>query len=92
MPEAHLYSKEVFVGNHCTQITAVKRDAFMAQLLNSIAYRKEQLAQGHVEMPGAFEDLEYVTDTQSKELFPLEKDKATGKQTSNKFSNYKLFQ
>ena len=92
MPEAHLYSKEVFVSNHCTQITAVKRDAFMAQLLNSIAYRKEQLAQGHVEMPGAFEDLEYVTDTQSKELFPLEKDKATGKQTSNKFSNYKLFQ
>ena len=92
MPKAHLYSKEHFDGKHCTQVTSENRNEIMPQVLRSIAYRKEQLLQGCVEMPGAFDTLQYVKDTESKGLFPLEEDENTGMQSSNIFSNYKLFQ
>ncbi len=91
MPRAHLYSKEHFEGKNCTQIIPENSNDIMPQLFRSIAYRKEQLLQGYVEMPGTFGTLQYVKDTESQDLFPLEEDKSTGKQTSNIFSNYNLF-
>ncbi len=92
MPKAHLYSKEHFDGMHCTQVTPENRNEIMPQVLRSIAYRKEQLRQGYVEMPGDFGTLQYVRDTEARDLFPLEADENTGMQAANIFSNYQLFQ
>ena len=92
MPEARLYSKEDFIGDRCTKVTPVSYASIIQQLLNSIKYRLDQLRSGTVEMQGTFEDLQYVKDTVTKDLLPLEKDDKTGEQVKDAYSNYKLFQ
>ena len=92
MPEARLYSKEDFKGDRCTKVKPESYASIIQQLLNSIKYRLEQLQSGTVEMQGTFEDLQYVKDTGTKDLLPLEKDDKTGEQVKDAYSNYKLFQ
>ena len=92
MPEARLYSKEDFIGDRCTKVTPVSYASIIQQLLNSIKYRLDQLRSGTVEMQGTFKDLQYVKDTVTKDLLPLEKDDKTGEQVKDAYSNYKLFQ
>jgi hypothetical protein len=90
MPEARLYSKEDFKGDRCTKVKPVSYASIIQQLLNSIKYRLEQLQSGTVEVQGTFEDLQYVKDTGTKDLLPLEKDDK--EQVKDAYSNYKLFQ
>lgn len=89
MPEAQLYSLEQFVGDHCTQVEAENRDDIVSQLMHSIDYRKQQLSQGIVEMNDFFENIQYVKDTEKKDLFSLSED--GGKKKANIFSDYQLF-
>ena len=92
MPEAHLYSKEHFVGLHCTQLTPDNYDNIVEQLRRSFFYRKRQLDEGKVEVGKEFPAtmLEYYNDTEENNLFPLNIDD-TGYQKENIFSNYGLF-
>lgn len=92
MPEARLYSKEDFKGDRCTKVKPESYASIIQQLLNSIKYRLDQLRSGTVEMQGTFEDLQYVKDTGTKDLLPLEKDDKTREQVKDAYSNYKLFQ
>lgn len=97
MPQAHLFSKELFNGENCTQIIPGNTADIIPQLMNSIGYRKEQLQNGIIEMQGVYDDLQYVKDTAAKNLFPLEMEedkdkKAFGQQKPNPFSKYELFQ
>ena len=89
MPDARLYSKEEFKGRFCTQISASNDDDIVQQLRNSILYRKEQLSSGIVETNGLFTDLQYVKDTNEKNLYPL-KDEG-GVKEEFFFSKYQLF-
>ena len=92
MPEAHLYSKEKFEGNHCTRLNPVNNDNIVEQLRQSFFYRKEMLDAGRVEIGEgkAVERLEYTEAQQQNNLFALKSDK-DGLQEVNRFSNYKLF-
>ncbi len=92
MPEGHLYSKEKFVGIHCTQLTPENQENIVEQLRQSFFYRQEQLKSGHVEVGEGFpiSMLDYHKDTEEKNLFPLSTDE-TGAEKENIFSNYKLF-
>lgn len=89
MPDAHLYSREYFEGSHCTQIPADNDDNIVEQLRQSALYRKAQIMSGVVEVNGAFDDLQYVKDTEENNLFPLEKEE--GMKKGNFFSQYGLF-
>lgn len=91
MPEAHLYSKEVFEGKHCSQLDAANADAIVEQLQRGALYRKQQLERGVVEMNGVYEELQYVKDTPSRGLFPLKKNEKEGTKETNIFSQYGLF-
>ena len=91
MPEARLYSKEVFKGRHCTQITPENRDNIVEELRQSVIYRKKQLECGVVETNGAYDELQYVKDTESCGLFPLKKDEEKNMKEENFFSQYVLF-
>lgn len=91
MPEARLYSKEVFKGRHCTQITPENRDNIVEELRQSVIYRKKQLESGVVETNGAYDELQYVKDTESCGLFPLKKDEEKNMKEENFFSQYVLF-
>ena len=92
MPEAHLYSKEHFVGAHCSPLIPVNDDNIVEQLRQSFFYRKKQLDEGKVEVGKDFPAtmLDYYNDTEENNLFPLNIDE-TGKQKENIFSNYGLF-
>lgn len=92
MPEAHLYSKEHFVGAHCSPPTPDNDDNIVEQLRQSFFYRKRQLDEGKVEVGKDFPAtmLDYYNDTEENNLFPLNIDE-TGKQKENIFSNYGLF-
>lgn len=63
----------------------------MEKVRNSILYRKEQLSNGVVETNGDFDSLQYVIDTESHNLFSLEKNEDSGCKKDNIFSNYGLF-
>ena len=91
MPEARLYSKEVFKGRHCTQITPENRDNIVEELRQSVIYRKKQLECGVVETNGAYDEFQYVKDTKSCGLFPLKKDEEKNMKEENFFSQYGLF-
>lgn len=91
MPESRLYSKEVFNGQHCTQITPENRDNIVEELRQSVIYRKKQLKCGVVETNGAYDELQYVKDTESCGLFPLKKDEEKNMKEDNFFSQYVLF-
>lgn len=91
MPEARLYSKEMFKGKHCTQITPENRDNIVEELRQSVIYRKRQLENGLVETNGAYDELQYVKDTEAGRLFPLKKDEETGLKEENYFSQYGIF-
>lgn len=92
MPEAHLYSKEKFEGNHCTRLKPINNDNIVEQLRQAFFYRKEMLDAGRVEIGEgrAVERLEYTEAQQQNNLFALKSDK-DGLQEVNRFSNYKLF-
>ena len=89
MPDGRLYSKEPFEGRFCTQITAANTDNIVKQLRNSIIYRQQQLKAGIVETNGSFTDLQYVKDTEAKELFPLKEEEGIKKEFF--FTKYGLF-
>lgn len=89
MPDGRLYSKEQFEGRFCTQITAANTDDIVKQLRNSIIYRQQQLKAGIVETNGSFTDLQYVKDTEDKELFPLKEEGGAKKEFF--FTKYGLF-
>lgn len=91
MPEARLYSKEAFKGRHCTQITPENRDNIVEELRQSVIYRKKQLDSGVVETNGAYDELQYVKDTETGGLFPLKKDEKENVKEENFFSQYGLF-
>lgn len=91
MPEARLYSKEVFKGRHCIQITPENRDNIVEELRQSVIYRKKQLECGVVETNGAYDELQYVKDTEVGGLFPLKKDEEKNMKEENFFSQYGLF-
>lgn len=91
MPDARLYSKEMFRGKHCTQIPSGNKDNIIEKLRQSVIYRKKQLADGIVETNGTYDELQYVKDTETNGLFPLEKDEETGMKEENFFSRYGLF-
>lgn len=91
MPEARLYSKEVFKGRHCIQITPDNRDNIVEELRQSVIYRKKQLECGVVETNGAYDELQYVKDTEVNGLFPLKKDEEKNMKEENFFSQYGLF-
>ena len=89
MPDGRLYSKEQFEGRFCTRITAANTDDIVKQLRNSIIYRQQQLKAGIVETNGSFTDLQYVKDTEDKELFPLKEEGGAKKEFF--FTKYGLF-
>lgn len=89
MPDGRLYSKEPFQGRFCTQITPANTDDIVKQLRNAIIYRKQQIAGGIVETNGAFNDLQYVKDTEGQGLFPLKEEK--GKKEEFFFTKYAIF-
>lgn len=89
MPDGRLYSKEPFEGRFCTQINAANNDDIVKQLRNSIIYRQQQLKDGIVETNGSFTDLQYVKDTEDKELFPLKEEGGTKKEFF--FTKYGIF-
>lgn len=91
MPEARLYSKEVFKGRHCTQIPPENRDNIVEELRQSVIYRKKQLDSGVVETNGAYDELQYVKDTEASGLFPLKKNEEKNVKEENFFSQYGLF-
>lgn len=91
MPEARLYSKAKFEGKHCTQLNVANTDSIIQQLRNSIIYRKKQIESGVIETNGAFNELQYVKDTDTEKLFPLIEDKEQGIKKENRFTNYGLF-
>ena len=91
MPEAHLYSKEHFEGDHFTQITPENKDNIVEQLRQSFFYRKQQFDAGTVEVAEGFDitSIDYYNDTEAKNLFPLNVD--AGTEAQNLFSSYGLF-
>ena len=89
MPDGRLYSKEPFHGRFCTQITPANTDDIVKQLRNAIIYRKQQIAGGIVETNGAFNDLQYVKDTEGQGLYPLKEEK--GKKEEFFFTKYAIF-
>ncbi len=91
MPDARLYSKEFFKGRHCTQIASGNVGNIVAELRQSVLYRKRQLESGVVETNGEYDELQYVKDTFDKGLFPLEKDEEKGMKKENFFTLYKPF-
>lgn len=91
MPEARLYSKEMFKGRYCTQINPENRENIVEELRQSVIYRKKQLESGVVETNGAYDELQYVKDTEVCGLFPLKKDEETGLKEENFFSQYGIF-
>lgn len=91
MPEARLYSKEAFKGRHCTQITPENQDNIVEKLKQSVIYRKKQLDSGIVETNGAYDELQYVKDTEAYGLFPLKKNEEKNVKEENFFSQYGLF-
>lgn len=91
MPQARLYSKEYFEGQYCVRITPENEDNIVEKVRNSILYRKGQLSNGVIETNGEFESLQYVIDTESHNLFSLEKNVDKGCKKDNIFSNYGLF-
>ena len=91
MPQARLYSKDDFKGQYCVRINPENEDNIVEKVRNSILYRKEQLSNGVVETNGDFDSLQYVIDTESHNLFSLEKNEDSGCKKDNIFSNYGLF-
>ena len=91
MPQARLYSKDDFKGQYCVHINPENEDNIVEKVRNSILYRKEQLSNGVVETNGDFDSLQYVIDTESHNLFSLEKNEDSGCKKDNIFSNYGLF-
>lgn len=91
MPDARLYSKELFKGRYCIQITSENLDNIVDKLRKSTIYRIQQLQSGVVETNGTFDELQYVKDTEDCGLFPLIKDEDFGTKESNFFTQYKLF-
>ena len=91
MPEARLYSKELFKGRHCTQINPKNRNNIVEELRQSVIYRKKQLENGVVETNGAYDELQYVKDTEAGGLFPLKKDEEKNMKEENFFTQYGLF-
>lgn len=90
MPDAKLYSKEAFLGRNCIQLNPENRDNIVEQLRRSILYRKEQIANGIIETNGVYEELQYVKDTYTKGLLPLNKNNE-GTKEGNFFTQYGLF-
>lgn len=88
MPAAHLYSKEKFEGQHCTQIKAQNMDDIVEQLKQSAIYRKQQIDSGVVETNGFFNELQYVKDTPSRNLYPLQSTDDGELKADNHFSDY----
>lgn len=89
MPRARLYSKEDFIGQHCTKIEPSNYDNIVEQLRNAAIFRKHQIDSGVVETNGLFSELHYVKHMQEKNLYPLKE--REGLKESNRFSNYGLF-
>ena len=89
MPEGRLCSCDPFAGRHFTQITPDNKNNLIAQIKNSFEYRKNQIESGMLETNGTFEQLQYVQDTESKDLFPLQE--RDGVKSENKYSNYNRF-
>lgn len=90
MPEAHLYSKEKFIGNNCTQILSENNDNIVEQLRQSVRYRKDQITGGVVETDGALAEMQYAKDSDKMNLFALEEGEAETKKVNN-LSPYELF-
>ncbi|MBR6990272.1 MAG: PD-(D/E)XK nuclease family protein [Bacteroidaceae bacterium] len=92
MPEGHLYSKEHFEGNDCTQLVPANKDNIVEQLKNSFVFRKNQLLKGTVEIIDGklAENSSYYNSTEKKNLYPLNVD-ANGFKDDNIFSNYGMF-
>ena len=91
MPDAHLFSKEAFIGRHCTQLTAQNSDNIVEQLKQAALYRIAQINSGVVETNGDYDDLQYVKDTPAHGLFPLKKNEGDGTKMGNRFTKYGLF-
>jgi hypothetical protein len=91
MPDAKLYSKEAFQGEHCMKLNPENRHNIVDQLRQSILYRMEQIADGVIETNGIYEDLQYVKDTDARGLFPLKKNDDEGTKKGNFFTQYGLF-
>lgn len=91
MPEGRLYSKEAFKSRHCIQILSDNKDNIVEQLHQAAIYRREQIASGIVETNGLYDELQYVKDTEARNLFPLKKNEEKGTKEGNFFSQYGLF-
>ena len=90
MPEARLYSQEAFKGRHCTQLIPENRDNIVEQLRKSAIYRMQQIKSGVIETNSAYDELQYVKDTETQGLFPLKKTEE-GTKEEYFFSQYGLF-
>ncbi|MBO7497076.1 MAG: PD-(D/E)XK nuclease family protein [Salinivirgaceae bacterium] len=90
MPEGLLLSQEEFKGRHYTRIEPENRNNIVEQLRQSALYRMEQIKNGVVETTGAYDDLQYVKDTETRGLFPLKQDE-NGQKEGNFFTVYGLF-
>lgn len=91
MPEGRLYSKEAFKSRHCIQILSDNKDNIVEQLHQAAIYRREQIASGIVETNGLYDELQYVKDTEARNLFPLKKNEEKGTKEGDFFSQYGLF-
>ncbi len=90
MPSAQLFSKEEFKGRNCNKIDPDNKDNIVEQIRQSALYRMRQIKNGIVEIGGNYDELQYVKDTESRDLFPLKKND-DGTREDNFFSQYGLF-
>ena len=91
MPEARLYSCELFKGRYCTQLTAENGADIVQQLMNSAKYRIAQIKSGILETNGFYDELKYVKDTQAKDLYPLKMNEGNNTKEENYFTLYENF-
>lgn len=93
MPWGRLISCYPFQGTNVVKVDPENVDDIMEQLIESFRYRRDQLLSGVVEEGEhhPFEELSYVKDRASRNLFSLPDGDDPETKDENRYSSYRLF-
>lgn len=93
MPSSKLYTASNLKGTNVVHLNSSGSvDDLVEKLRNAYEYRRQQITSGQIEISKGLtgDKLDYVTDTQSKKLYPLELDDKKQK-IENKYTIYNSF-
>ena len=89
-----LITPQAFQGDHIVYIEPENAEDIFSQAINSYQYRWNQIQRGVIEVAEGLElnQLDYVNESENKNLYPLDSDYNDKKlKAINKFSNFQTF-